>query len=123
MAARITADLLVVLHLAFIAFVVAGGFLALKWRRLIWVHIPCALWGAAIEFTGWICPLTPLENELRRSAGSTAYRGSFIDHYIMPLVYPEGLTNELQVVLGMGVVVVNVAAYMLVWRRRRCPHD
>jgi hypothetical protein len=115
----ITADLLVVLHLVFIVFVITGGFLALKWRRLIWAHMPCALWGATIEFTGWICPLTPLENRLRRAAGAQGYEGGFIDHYIVPVVYPAGLTHDLQIWLGVGVVVLNAVAYTLVWRRWR----
>jgi hypothetical protein len=115
----ITADLLVILHLVFIVFVITGGFLALRWPRLIWAHVPCALWGATIEFTGWICPLTPLENRLRRAAGAQGYEGGFIDHYIVPVVYPAGLTHDMQVWLGFGVVVLNLVAYGLLWRQRR----
>jgi hypothetical protein len=113
------ADLLVVLHLMFILFVVTGGFLALRWPRLIWLHVPCAAWGAVIEFTGWICPLTPLENRLRRDAGGAGYEGGFIDHYVVPVVYPEGLTQAMQVWLGAGGIVVNLVAYGLLLRRRR----
>ncbi len=118
MPARLAADLLVVVHLAFIVFVVTGGFLALKWPRLVWAHIPCALWGVVIEITGWTCPLTPLENRLRRSTGGDGYDGGFIDHYVVPVVYPDELSHTMQVWLGVGVVVINAVAYGLVWRRR-----
>ncbi|MDH3495612.1 MAG: DUF2784 domain-containing protein [Gemmatimonadota bacterium] len=117
---RFAADVVVALHFAFIAFVVAGGFLVWRWRRVAWVHIPVAAWGALIEFTGWICPLTPLENELRRRAGEAGYAGGFVEHYVIPIIYPAGLTPGLQVVLGVGVLVVNAVAYgVLVTRRRR----
>jgi hypothetical protein len=116
---RILADLTVVLHLAFIVFVVCGGLLALRWRRLPWVHLPAAVYGVALEIQGWICPLTPLENSLRRQAGEIGYTGGFIEHYILPVVYPAGLTREVQLALAAIVVVVNVAAYSLVIRARR----
>lgn len=108
---RLTADVLVGVHFLFVAFVVAGGFLTWKWPRVAWVHIPCAVWGALIEFAGWICPLTPWENQLRRAAGEAGYAGGFIEHYIIPVLYPGGLTRELQLALGALVVVLNVVAY------------
>jgi uncharacterized membrane protein YhhN len=117
---RLAADALVVLHLAFIMFVVAGGFLTWRWRRLVWIHIPVALYGAAIEFVGWICPLTPWEIALRRQAGLAGYEGGFIEHYVLPIIYPGELTPTLRLVLGMAVVAANAVAYTgFVLRRRR----
>jgi len=114
MLASVSADLLVVLHFAFIVFVVLGGLLVLKWRNVAILHIPCVIWGALIEFSGWICPLTPLERYLRETAGGAAYSGGFIDHYIMPLVYPTGLTRGMQISLGITVVTINICVYGLV---------
>ena len=114
---RILADLVVVVHFAFLIFVVAGGLLVLRWRRAAWLHVPCALWGAWIEFAGWICPLTPLEVNLRRQAGQAGYEGGFIEHYILPVLYPSGLTREIQIGLGIAVVGLNVALYTWAWRR------
>ncbi len=119
MLAKLAADLVMVVHFAFIAFVVAGGWFVLRRPRWALLHLPCALWGAAIEFGGWICPLTPLENALRRTAGAAGYSGGFIDHYLARIVYPEGLTREAQIVLGAGVLALNAAFYGLAWRRRR----
>lgn len=116
---RALADLVVVVHCAFVLFVVGGGFLVLIRPRLAWVHVPVALWGAAIEFGGWICPLTPLENRLRRAAGEAGYSGGFVEHYLLPTLYPEGLTRGQQLGLGLGVLLVNTAAYALVVRRVR----
>ena len=93
MLVNLSADLLVALHFAFVVFVVFGGLLVLKWSKVAMLHIPCVLWGAFIEFSGRICPLTPLEHRLREAAGETAYSGGFIDHYIVPLVYPAELTR------------------------------
>jgi len=115
---RLLADLTVVVHLGFVVFVVMGGFLAWRWRRLAWVHLPAAAWGALIEFRGWICPLTPLENHLRRLAGQTGYGGGFVEHYVIPVLYPAGLTTDVQLVLGTLVVVVNGAAYWVYFARR-----
>ena len=115
---RILADLLVALHLLFVVFVVAGGFLTWRWPRTAWVHVPVAIWGSLIEFTGWICPLTPLENTLRRAAGEGGYAGGFIEHYLIPIVYPTGLTRGTQLVLGIAVVVVNVVAYGVLVKKR-----
>ena len=109
---------MVVLHLLFIVFVLVGGFLALRWRWLPWLHLPAALWGAALEFGGWLCPLTPLEQALRRAAGATTYTGGFVDHYLVPLIYPANLTRPTQLVLGVAVVAINAAAYALVLRQR-----
>jgi len=115
MIAKLTADVLVLCHFAFILFVISGGLLVRRRRWLAWVHIPCAIWGALIEFAGWICPLTPLENNLRISAGSSGYGGGFIENYIIPVVYPSGLTNEIQILFGMGVLVINIWAYHFIW--------
>jgi hypothetical protein len=116
---RIAADLVVALHFAFITFVILGGFVAWRWPRVAWLHVPIALWGALIEFAGWICPLTPLENALRRSAGDAGYAGGFIEHYVIPVVYPAGLTPAFQVALGAAVLFVNGMAYGVLLRRRR----
>ena len=121
---RLLADGIVVLHFLFIAFVVLGGVLALRWPRLAWVHLPAACWGAAIELSGWICPLTPLENRFRQAAGEAGYAGSFIDHYLLPSLYPAGLTREIQYGLAAVVIVVNLAEYgRLVHRRRLARSD
>lgn len=114
---RLAADLVLVVHLGFILFVVFGGFLALRRRWVAWIHLPVAAYGAAIELVGWVCPLTPLENRLRRAAGQEAYEGGFIEHYLVPLIYPSGLTPGLQLALGAGVVLINAAVYWLVFRR------
>jgi hypothetical protein len=118
---RLLADLVVLLHLSFVLFVVFGGFLVLHWRRLAWLHIPAALWGAAIEFGGWICPLTPLENWLRIQGGESGYSGGFVDHYLLPTLYPAGLTREIQIVLGLLVIVINLAVYGYLCRRFKRP--
>lgn len=111
---EIAADLVVLLHFAFILFVVLGGFVALKWRRLAWLHVPAALWGALIEFTGGICPLTPLENWLRQAGGASGYASGFTEHYVLPLIYPAELTREIQLALGLGVLALNGLVYA-VW--------
>ena len=114
----ILADAVLILHLAFVLFVVLGAFLVLRRRKLIWVHLPVVIWGALIEFAGWICPLTPLENWLRARGGDRGYSGGFIDHYLGALIYPEGLTRELQWFLGALVLAINAAIYLQAWRRR-----
>lgn len=111
---KILADTLVIIHLAFIVFVVAGGLLVLKWKKLAWLHLPCAAWGVLIEYAGWICPLTPWENQLREKGGGTTYEGDFIDNYILPVMYPEGLTHSTQLILGSFVLVLNLAVYTIV---------
>jgi len=108
---RFAADIVVLVHLAFILFVAAGGLLVLRWPRLAWMHVPAIIWGALIEFAGWICPLTPLENRLRAAAGEAAYAGGFIDRYILPIVYPAGLTRGMQLGLGVAVIAVNLVIY------------
>ncbi len=114
---RVLADGVVLVHTAFVAFVVLGGFLAWRWRPLVWAHVPCALWGVLIEYRGWICPLTPLENALRRRAGLEGYAGGFVEHYVIPVLYPAGLTRPTQALLGTLVLVVNLAAYGVLLRR------
>jgi len=113
------ADLVLLLHLAFIMFVVAGGLLALRWAWAPLFHLPAALWGVFIEVSGGVCPLTPLENSLRRAAGSAGYAGGFIEHYLVPLIYPPGLSHPVQLELAGLVVLANLAVYLIVWRRHR----
>ncbi len=116
----VMADVVLILHFTFILFVILGAVLVLRWKRLAWIHIPCAVWGAWIEFQGSICPLTPLENRLRRLGGEAGYSGGFIEHYVVPLIYPSGLTRRTQIQLGLVVVAINVAVYGLIyWRRWR----
>ncbi|MBS0170896.1 MAG: DUF2784 domain-containing protein [Nitrospira sp.] len=110
---RIGADFVLLVHLGFVLFVITGGLLLLKWRKMVWIHLPAAIWGSLVEFTGWICPLTPLENHLRRLAGESAADADFIGRYLPSLLYPATLTREIQVLLGMAVVMVNLALY---WR-------
>jgi len=113
------ADAVLVAHFGFVLFVALGGLLVIKRGWIAWLHLPAAAWGAAIELGGWICPLTPLENHLREQAGEATYGGDFVARYLMPVVYPEGLTREVQFVLGSAVLVFNAAIYTLVVRRRR----
>ncbi|MBS1241549.1 MAG: hypothetical protein H6R40_976 [Gemmatimonadetes bacterium] len=115
---RLLADLIVVLHAAFVLFVVAGAVLVAKWPRLMPGHLACVAWGVYTEFTGTVCPLTPLENHLRLLAGQSGYAGGFIEHYLIPVIYPAGLTPTIQVALGALALGVNVAAYAVLWRRR-----
>jgi hypothetical protein len=107
----VLADAVLLLHFVFVSFVIAGGLLVLRWPRLAWLHLPAAAWGALVELAGWICPLTPLENEFRARAGRTGYSGGFVEHYLMPLIYPSGLTAKTQLLLGVGVIAVNLAFY------------
>ena len=111
------ANLVVGAHLAFIVFVVLGALLVLRWPHVAWVHVPCAIWGALVELMGWVCPLTPLEQEFRQRAGQGNYGTSFLEHYVIPLLYPSALTREMQLGLGIGVVVLNAAVYMWAWRQ------
>jgi hypothetical protein len=112
------ADALLVVHFGFVLFVVAGGLLVLRWPVLAWAHVPAALWGAAIEFAGFICPLTPLENAWRRAAGGQGYQGGFIEHYVTAALYPGGLTRPIQVALGLFVLAINAWVYWTLWRRQ-----
>jgi len=115
---RLLADAVVVVHSLFVVFVVLGGLAVLRWPRLAWGHLPAAAWGAMIEFGGWICPLTPLEKWLRVRAGEAAYQGGFIEHYMLPILYPPGLTREIQIVLGLIVLAINLAVYGYLLHRR-----
>lgn len=115
----IAADLVVLIHFAFILFVLAGGFLVIKWHKVSLLHIPAAVWGVLIEFTGGICPLTPLENKFRLAGGEAGFSGDFIEKYIVSLIYPEGLTRWVQILLGLAVILVNISIYgYLLWQRR-----
>ena len=105
------ADLVLVVHFAFLAFVVAGGAFVLRWPRVAWAHVPAVIWGVLIEFFGWICPLTPLEIALRHRAGEAAYTGGFIAHYVVRVIYPDGLTRGIQVMLGILVLALNGGIY------------
>ena len=116
---KLAADFVFLIHLAFVGFVVLGGFAVWKFPRLAWLHLPAVAWGAAIEFMGWICPLTPWEQSLRRLAGENGYSGGFVEHYLVPLLYPEQLTRADQVLLGVLVLALNVTAYALILRRHR----
>lgn len=119
MAYRVLADLVLVVHLVFILFAALGGLLFVRKRWIAWIHLPTALWAALIEFAGWYCPLTPLENWLRVYGGDQGYEHGFIEHYLLPIVYPGSLTREIQIALGVLVVVVNALLYWWAWRRRR----
>jgi Protein of Unknown function (DUF2784) len=113
------ADLVVLLHFAFVLFVVFGGLLALRWPKVAYVHLPVAMYGTLIELVGWICPLTPLEKRLRESAGLEGYEGGFVEHYILPVLYPTELTRGVQLLLGALVIAVNISIYGIIVRRQR----
>lgn len=119
MSPRLAADAVLLLHAAFVLWVVLGGFVVLRWPRLAWLHLPAVAWGVAVEAAGWYCPLTTIENRLRRAAGEAGYEGSFIEHWLWPVLYPAGLDRGLQWWLAGGLVAVNLLAYGLLWRRRR----
>lgn len=112
LAAAVTA----LVHLAFIIFVLFGGFLVLKWPRLLWVHLPAAAWGVLIEFFGWWCPLTKWENLFLQKAGRAGYSEGFVAHYLMPLIYPPGLTRGMEIAIGLLVLAVNAGVYTKVFR-------
>ncbi|MGA7180931.1 MAG: DUF2784 domain-containing protein [Thiobacillaceae bacterium] len=114
---RLVSEVLLLVHLAFIFFVMAGGVLVALRPRIVWLHVPAVIWGALIEFRGWICPLTPLENTFRKLAGEKGYAGGFIEHYLLPLIYPESLTTKTQYLLGGLVLVTNALVYFWLWRR------
>ena len=115
----IAADLLLVLHLGFICFVLAGGLLVLKWRWLAILHLPAVAWGALVEIQGWLCPLTPWELQLRQAAGQAGYRGGFVEHYLLPVLYPPGLEHHTQLILGGAVILINIIIYGWIFLRRR----
>jgi Protein of Unknown function (DUF2784) len=118
MLARCAADGVLLFHAAFILFAVFGAAFALKYRWMALVHLPCALWAALVVGFGWVCPLTPLEQTLRRAAGQAGYSGSFVEHYVLSAIYPPGLTRNVQIALAIAVVAVNVILYWRVWRQR-----
>ena len=118
---RLLADAVVLFHFGFVLFVVLGGLLTLRWPAVRWAHLPAALWGAWIELSGGVCPLTPLENALRRRAGQTAYAGDFVGQYVLPVLYPQALSRRIQLVLAAVVVGVNLGVYWWVWVSRRSP--
>jgi hypothetical protein len=118
---RTLADFVVMIHLTFVLFAALGGVLALRRRRVAWFHIPAALWAALIEFTGWDCPLTPLENWLRRQGGEAGYETSFIERYLLPVIYPADFSRSLHVVLGFLVLGVNLLIYSRFWLLRQRP--
>ena len=115
------ADLILSMHAGFVLFVTFGGLLVLRWRWIAWLHLPAAVWGTVVEFTGWICPLTPLENWLRTQGGEATYAGDFIGRYLLPILYPEALTPDIQVMLGVLVLVVNLVIYGWLWQAGRRP--
>ena len=119
MSYRFLADLVVVAHLVFILFGLFGGLLALHRARWMLLHLPAIAWISALEFNAWICPLTPLENKLRQLAGEAGYDGGFVEHYLIPLIYPAGLTHSIQQMLGWGALLLNIAIYAWVAQRIR----
>jgi hypothetical protein len=112
------ADLVVLLHLSFILFVLFGGLASRKWPRAFWLHLPAVLWGTIVELAGWVCPLTPLEHWLRAQGGSSGHGGDFVLRYLLPILYPEALTRDIQVLLGTLVVTINVVIYGWMWQTR-----
>jgi hypothetical protein len=117
------ADLVVLVHAAFVLFVVLGGLLAARWRGLAWIHLPAAIWAAIVEFFGWVCPLTPLENWLRQKGGESGYGSDFVARYILPTLYPAELTRELQIALGVLVILINLAIYAWIFRVQKTNQD
>jgi Protein of Unknown function (DUF2784) len=113
------ADLIVIIHFAFVLFVILGGLLVLRWPKLAYLHLPAAIWGVWIEFTGRICPLTPLENSLRQRAGEAEYSGGFVEHYVLAVLYPSGLTRSIQIALGVVVLSINLCIYGNLLRKRK----
>jgi hypothetical protein len=112
---HILADALVCLHLGFVLFVGLGGFLVFRWPKVAWAHLPAVAWGGLIEITGRVCPLTPLENQLRMAGGGTGYEGGFVERYVVPIIYPPGLTRGMQLALGISIFALNVAIYSVVF--------
>lgn len=113
------ADIVVIVHFGFILFVILGGIAVYFWKKLIWLHLAALGWGICIEFSGWICPLTPLENTLRSLSLQAGYEGGFIEHYLIPIIYPEGLTRDIQIMLGTLVLVLNLTVYFVLFIRRK----
>ena len=113
---KLAANALALIHFAFILFVILGGLLLLKWPKLMWLHVPAAVWGVLIEFAGWYCPLTSMENAMLRRAGEAGYSGGFVAHHLFRLIYPAGLTRGLEIAIGVFVLAVNVSVYVKVFR-------
>ena len=109
------ADMVLLMHFLFIIFVIFGGLLTIKWKRAVWFHLPLLMWGVLIEYVGWICPLTPLENYLRTQGGGSGYDSSFIEYYLLPVIYPGNLTREIQLLLGTLLIFINIVVYLFVW--------
>ncbi|UCC56859.1 MAG: DUF2784 domain-containing protein [Gammaproteobacteria bacterium] len=107
------------IHALFIVFVVCGGLLVLRWRPVVWLHLPAVAWAVLLEVMGWLCPLTPLEQSLRRAAGASSYSGSFIEHYLVQFIYPVGLTRTIQLYLAAAVIILNIVVYWFVITQRR----
>ena len=119
---RSLADAVVLFHFAFVGFVLLGGLIVVRWRRAMWLHLPAVAWGIFIQLSHGLCPLTPLENSLRERGGGDAYAGGFVDHYIMPVLYPDGLTHDLQVAIALLIIVLNAACYgFILYRGMRRP--
>lgn len=116
---NILADAIVVIHFLFIAFVICGGLLVIRWPRISFAHLPAAVWGAAVEIFGLVCPLTPLENRFHNLAGNASYSGDFISRYLLPVIYPENLTTTIQQVLGGLVIAINIIIYVIAIRKHR----
>ncbi len=116
---RVLADVVLLFHLAFILFVVLGTLLVWRFPRLVWLHLPAVLWAGLIEISGRVCPLTPLENHLRRLGGEAGYHGGFVEHYLLPIIYPHALSREMQVGLGIAAIVINVVAYTVLHHRTK----
>ena len=114
---KILADAIVLAHVGFIVFAVFGGLLVLKWKRLAWLHIPAVIWAVVVEVSNWYCPLTPWEIRLRQLSGASGYETGFVEHYILPILYPAALTKKIELVLGLSVLLINIAVYSWVWRR------
>jgi Protein of Unknown function (DUF2784) len=120
---QLLADLIVLVHVAFVVFSCLGGLLAARWRPLVWIHLPAVIWAALVEVLGWVCPLTPLENWLRRKGGQAGYPSDFIAHYVLPILYPEGLTRKVQIALGAFVILINLTIYIWILRTKRAKRD
>lgn len=112
-------NLIIVVHFLFILFVLFGGLLVLRWPKWIWLHLPAMVWGFLVELYGWLCPLTPWENQLRYLAGREVYDGDFIGEYLIPLIYPLNLTREMQYLFAAIVIILNAVIYYFIWRRRK----
>jgi hypothetical protein len=116
---HLLADIVLIVHLAFVLFVVLGALFVFRWPRLLWFHLPAAAWGTIVELTQWSCPLTPLEVNLRRLGGAGGYTNGFVDHYVGSILYPGDLPRAMHITLGVVVLALNIVIYVILWRRRR----